>query len=122
MKTIVLPNSHCITYILFSIKGWENILFEHIFFRPGLEYNFEKKKWNSEVIDYGVPYDYSSIMHYPWTAFSKDRNKKTLEPIRNLNGKTPYVKLSDDDALQANRMYKCSGSCRLVTLHHCVVV
>ena len=45
-------------------------------------------------------------MHYPWTAFSKN-GKKTLEPIRPLNGKTPYIGLSDDDALQARRMYKC---------------
>ena len=77
---------------------------------PGLEYNFEKKKWATEVVDYGVPYDYSSIMHYPWTAFSKDGKSQTLVPIRPLNGKTPYVKLSDSDALQANRMYKCAGT------------
>ena len=73
-----------------------------------MAYNFKKKVYGSEVVDYGVPYDYASIMHYPWTAFSKN-GKKTLEPIRPLNGKTPYVKLSDDDALQARRMYKCSG-------------
>ena len=73
-----------------------------------MAYNFKKKVYGSEVVDYGVPYDYGSIMHYPWTAFSKN-GKKTLEPIRPLNGKTPYVKLSDDDALQARRMYKCSG-------------
>ncbi|KAJ7370933.1 hypothetical protein OS493_029008 [Desmophyllum pertusum] len=74
----------------------------------GMAYNFKKKVQGTEVVDYGVPYDYSSIMHYPWTAFSKN-GKMTLEPIRSLNGKTPYVKLSDDDALQARRMYKCSS-------------
>lgn len=73
-----------------------------------MAYNFKKKVHGTEVVDYGVPYDYASIMHYPWTAFSKN-GKMTLEPIRPLNGKTPYVKLSDDDALQARRMYKCSG-------------
>ena len=73
-----------------------------------MAYNFKKKVQGTEVVDYGVPYDYSSIMHYPWTAFSKN-GKMTLEPIRPLNGKTPYVRLSDDDALQARRMYKCSG-------------
>jgi len=81
--------------------NWENIL-------DNMAYNFKKKVYGTEVVDYGVPYDYASIMHYPWTAFSKN-GKKTLEPIRPLNGKTPYVKLSDDDALQARRMYKCSG-------------
>lgn len=84
--------------------NWENIL-------DNMAYNFKKKVYGSEVVDYGVPYDYGSIMHYPWTAFSKN-GKKTLEPIRPLNGKTPYVKLSDDDALQARRMYKCSGKKR----------
>ena len=79
-----------------------------MFCATDMAYNFKKKVHGSEVVDYGVPYDYSSIMHYPWTAFSKN-GKKTLEPIRPLNGKTPYVKLSDDDALQARRMYKCSG-------------
>ena len=74
-----------------------------------MAYNFKKMVYGTEVVDYGVPYDYVSIMHYPWTAFSKN-GKKTLEPIRLLNGKTPYVKLSDDDALQARRMYKCSGT------------
>ncbi|XP_078359766.1 zinc metalloproteinase nas-15-like [Oculina patagonica] len=80
---------------------WENIL-------EGMAYNFKKKVQGTEVVDYGVPYDYSSIMHYPWTAFSKN-GQMTMEPIRHLNGKTPYVRLSDDDALQARRMYQCSS-------------
>ena len=74
----------------------------------GLENNFNKKKWGTEVKDYGVPYDYGSIMHYPWTAFSRNR-RPTIEARRRLRGKTPYVKLSDDDVLQVNRMYRCSG-------------
>ncbi|XP_020626831.1 zinc metalloproteinase nas-6-like [Orbicella faveolata] len=80
---------------------WENIL-------DSMAYNFKKKVQGTDVVDYGVPYDYASIMHYPWTAFSKN-GKMTMEPIRSLSGKTPYVKLSDDDALQARRMYKCSS-------------
>lgn len=80
-----------------------------------MAYNFKKKVYGSEVVDYGVPYDYASIMHYPWTAFSKN-GKKTLEPIRPLNGKTPYVKLSGDDALQARRMYKCPGRRKRILL------
>ncbi|KXJ22470.1 Blastula protease 10 [Exaiptasia diaphana] len=80
---------------------WENV-------DDSMKYNFDKRKWGTEVIDYNVPYDYSSIMHYPWTAFSKN-GKETIQPIRDLNGKLPYIALSDDDALQANRMYKCPG-------------
>ena len=82
-----------------------------------MAYNFKKKVWGTEVIDYGVPYDYSSIMHYPWTAFSKN-GKDTMVPIRSLNGKTPYVKLSPDDALQARRMYKCSS---MISLTHIIL-
>ncbi|CAH3146999.1 unnamed protein product [Porites lobata] len=78
---------------------WENI-------NENMKYNFKKKVQGSEVVDYGVPYDYASIMHYPWNAFSNN-GQDTMEPIRPLHGKTPYVKLSDDDALQARRMYKC---------------
>ncbi|KAK3738673.1 hypothetical protein QZH41_000716 [Actinostola sp. cb2023] len=73
-----------------------------------MKYNFDKRKWGTEVIDYNVPYDFSSIMHYPWNAFSKN-GKDTIQPIRDLNGKLPYIELSDDDALQTNRMYKCPG-------------
>ncbi|XP_073244758.1 zinc metalloproteinase nas-15-like [Porites lutea] len=80
---------------------WENI-------DENMKYNFKKKVQGSEVVDYGVPYDYASIMHYPWNAFSNN-GQDTMEPIRPLHGKTPYVKLSDDDALQARRMYKCPG-------------
>ena len=88
-------------FFLSSISSSANISFF-----LGMAYNFEKKVQNTDVVDYGVPYDYASIMHYPWTAFSKN-GKMTMEPIRSLNGKTPYVRLSPDDALQANRMYKC---------------
>lgn len=108
-----------------SVK-WSILLRSHKFFCncyvigfSDMAYNFKKKVYGSEVVDYGVPYDYASIMHYPWTAFSKN-GKKTLEPIRPLNGKTPYVKLSDDDALQARRMYKCPG--KTVGAHACTVL
>ena len=33
-----------------------------------MKYNFKKKVQGSEVVDYGVPYDYASIMHYPCTC------------------------------------------------------
>ncbi|XP_001631888.3 zinc metalloproteinase nas-13 isoform X1 [Nematostella vectensis] len=82
------------------------ILFDNV--DDSMKYNFEKRKWGTEVIDYNVPYDYGSIMHYPWTAFSKN-GKPTIEPIRDLNGKLPYIGLSDDDALQARRMYSCAA-------------
>lgn len=79
-------------------------------FYLGMAYNFKKKVQGTEVIDYGVPYDYASNMHYPWTAFSKN-GEKTMVPTRPLNGKTPSVRLSEMmHALQARRMYKCSST------------
>lgn len=74
----------------------------------GLASAFEKRKWNAEVVDYGVPYDFASIMHYPFTAFSKN-GKPTIRNIVDMQGKTPYVVLSDGDAQQTNAMYKCNS-------------
>ena len=59
-------------------------------------------------MDYGVPYDFESIMHYPFTAFSKN-GKPTISNKVPMNGKVPYVELSDGDAQQTNAMYKCNG-------------
>ena len=78
-----------------------------IFF-SGLASAFEKRKWNTEVVDFGVPYDFASIMHYPFTAFSKN-GKPTIRNIVDMQGKTPYIVLSDGDARQTNAMYKCNG-------------
>ena len=63
----------------------------------------------------GVPYDYGSIMHYPWNAFSAN-GKKTMTPLQSLNGKTPYVALSDLDAKQTSLMYDCPGKGLLAEL------
>jgi len=65
---------------------------------------FDKVKGTA---DYGVPYDYESIMHYPWTAFSSN-GKITMSAIRALGNKKPYIALSRADALQTSRMYQCS--------------
>ena len=78
------------------------------FFPLGLEDAFAKRKWGSEVVVYGVPYDFESIIHYPFTAFSKN-GKPTIRNIVPMNGKVPYVELSDGDAKQTNAMYKCDG-------------
>jgi hypothetical protein len=45
----------------------------------GTEGNF-KKLSNSSIMDYGVEYDYSSIMHYSRKAFSKN-GKDTIVPL-----------------------------------------
>jgi hypothetical protein len=66
-------------------------------------------------VDYGSKYDFASIMHYPFTAFSKN-GKPTIKAIASMNGKTPYVELSPDDAMQTNKMYKCDGEFNLLII------
>ena len=78
-----------------------------MFSPPGLLYNFNKV--TSKTDSHGEEYDYGSIMHYPLNAFAINRGRQTLIPLKNLNGKIPYVKISDSDITQANKMYKCKS-------------
>ena len=79
-----------------------------LFLPPDLLYNFDKV--TSKTESHGEEYDYASIMHYPLNAFAINRQRQTLVPLQNLNGKVPYVKISDSDVAQANKMYKCKSS------------
>ena len=45
----------------------------------GDEFNFELLN-NSIVTNYGLPYDYDSIMHYSMTASSTNRSLPTIIP------------------------------------------
>eukprot|EP00112_Aurelia_sp_Birch-Aquarium-sp1_P008961 Seg2002.8 transcript_id=Seg2002.8/GoldUCD/mRNA.D3Y31 product="Astacin-like metalloendopeptidase" protein_id=Seg2002.8/GoldUCD/D3Y31 len=56
-------------------------------------------------LSFGVPYDYTSIMHYPWNAFSKN-GKNTLKALREVKSQ-PYLSVSKIDVLQMNKMYSC---------------
>ncbi|XP_028045516.1 high choriolytic enzyme 1 [Monomorium pharaonis] len=64
---------------------WENI-------RKGNEFNFHRLN-NSVVTDYGLPYDYDSVMHYSMTAFSTDRALPTVIPT------TSYVEIGQRNHL-----------------------
>lgn len=69
-------------------------------------------KYGRDQIDsLGLPYDYGSIMHYPFNAFSKN-GQPTLRALHPLNGKTPYKALSALDAEQTNKMYGCAAKKR----------
>ena len=69
-------------------------------------------KYGRDQIDsLGLPYDYGSIMHYPFNAFSKN-GQPTLIALHPLNGKTPYKALSALDAEQTNKMYGCAAKKR----------
>ncbi|XP_011632701.1 zinc metalloproteinase nas-4-like [Pogonomyrmex barbatus] len=78
---------------------WNNIA-------SGTENNFDKMNPN-QVLDLGVGYDYSSVMHYSAYAFSKN-GRKTIE-TKNPNaiiGQREGFSKSDIEKL--NKMYKCN--------------
>jgi len=75
---------------------WDNI-------DRGMYSAFEKTK-NGEF--HGTGYDKTSIMHYPWSAFTNNGE----DTLRNLGGKEkidPYVSVSALDVEQTQLMYKC---------------
>uniref|UniRef100_A0A2A4K808 Metalloendopeptidase n=1 Tax=Heliothis virescens TaxID=7102 RepID=A0A2A4K808_HELVI len=75
---------------------WENI-------KPGHEHNFAKYS-NDTVTDFGVPYDYDSVMHYPEKAFSVNGNK-TIIPTKENVTIGQRQGLSESDILKLNKMY-----------------
>ncbi|XP_026479964.1 zinc metalloproteinase nas-8-like [Ctenocephalides felis] len=80
---------------------WENIQDNH-------QHNFNKYAATT-VQDFGVSYDYSSVMHYSAYGFSKNGQKTivTKDPaMSEVIGQR--VKLSDKDILKLNAMY-CKG-------------
>ena len=80
----------------------QSILFLH----PGLKEAFAKYG-RDKINSLGVPYDYGSIMHYPWNAFSTN-GRNTIQPLRRVVNQ-PYRVLSDLDAKQTKLMYNCEG-------------
>ncbi|XP_068206505.1 protein SpAN-like [Palaemon carinicauda] len=72
--------------------------------RAGKEVNFFKEETNN----YDVPYDYSSIMHYDTTAFSKNGRPTvvTLTPAMQIYiGQRKHLTFRDISVV--NHMYKC---------------
>lgn len=83
--------------------GYVRIAFENII--PEMAYNFEK--YNSDVISqYGVGYDYGSVMHYPKTAFTSN-GEDTIIPLRDLGDEImgQRVRMSDMDIARLNAKY-----------------
>lgn len=73
--------------------------------------------------DYGVAYDYASIMHYGETFFSKDSRSTTLKPKKEGVQIGQRLGLSPLDILQANRLYMCRESIiGLCSLHRNVII
>lgn len=73
---------------------------------PGHEHNFKKAKKGS-TDDYGVNYDYGSVMHYSPKAFSVN-GEHTIEPKRSVKTEIGQrVGFSVKDIEKINYMYKC---------------
>ncbi|XP_072158333.1 zinc metalloproteinase nas-13 isoform X2 [Bemisia tabaci] len=77
---------------------WDNI-------RKGTENNF-KKRSITDTIDYGIKYDYGSIMHYSRKAFSKNGNDTIVpkDPEANIGQRGG---MSDKDVAKVRNMYLC---------------
>ncbi|EDV58038.1 zinc metalloproteinase nas-4 [Drosophila erecta] len=74
---------------------------EHI--RSGHEHNFQKLRAN-EVTNYGLGYDYDSIMHYGPFAFSKN-GKPTIVPLKSDEKIGQATQMSPRDVQTLKRMY-----------------
>ncbi|KAH9638419.1 hypothetical protein HF086_007726 [Spodoptera exigua] len=72
-------------------------------FGHGHEANFIKHS-NESVSDFGVPYDYHSVMHYPDTAFTAN-GSQTVIPLKDNVTIGQREGLSHGDVLKLNRMY-----------------
>ncbi|XP_008214355.2 zinc metalloproteinase nas-13-like [Nasonia vitripennis] len=81
---------------------WVTIVWDNIM--PGREHNFDKYD-NKTVTDYGVSYDYSSVMHYSAKAFSKNGQKTIIAKKENVTlGQRDGF--SEKDIEKINIMYK----------------
>lgn len=77
---------------------WENI-------QAGTQNNFASYN-ASAITQFGIEYDYGSVMHYPRTAFSIN-GEDTIVPIRDLgdNIMGQRLRMSDKDIARINAMY-----------------
>ena len=87
-------------------------------FLSALRYNFDIVK--EQVNNYGEPYDFNSIMHYPFNAFAIDQRRNTIFPIDNriLGTARPYRGLSEIDVRQTRKMYQCDSKYYVI----CIII
>ncbi|XP_055868375.1 balbiani ring protein 3-like [Biomphalaria glabrata] len=74
------------------------------------------EKYSSEdVNNYGVPYEYSSVMHYGLNDFARDQHKQTIfvqdRTREHEVGEVWRKGLSFTDIKVVNLMYKCNKNC-----------
>nr|XP_033339167.1 seminal metalloprotease 1 isoform X2 [Megalopta genalis] len=79
------------------VINWTNV-------KPGKEHNFNKYD-NRTVTDYGIGYDYASVMHYSSHAFSKN-GEPTITPKKKGAKLGQRKGLSEKDVLKLRAMYE----------------
>uniref|UniRef100_A0A1L8EGY5 Metalloendopeptidase n=1 Tax=Haematobia irritans TaxID=7368 RepID=A0A1L8EGY5_HAEIR len=74
--------------------------------KEGKEGNF--KKYDADTVsDFGIEYDYGSVLHYSSTAFSKN-GQKTIIPLKDEDIEIGQRRgMSSGDIAKLNLMYKC---------------
>jgi hypothetical protein len=81
---------------------WENI-------EEKMKYNFYKVN-STEYSDYGVPYNYKSVMHYPLNAFAKHPKLQSMETLKPNDGIMGYdIGWADSDVEKLHLMYNCTS-------------
>ncbi|TMW39165.1 hypothetical protein DOY81_015755, partial [Sarcophaga bullata] len=83
--------------------NWVTIMWENI--KANHTHNFVINK--NDYTDFGVPYDYKSIMHYSAKAFSKNNNKTIVPKDANATIGQRFG-LSVRDIRRINLMYNCT--------------
>lgn len=80
---------------------WENVI-------PGKQKKLLKRTDAHKLTDFGVGYDYDSIMHYDKRAYSKN-GKVTIETLdpKYQDRIGQRKELSPGDILKMRRMYNC---------------
>jgi hypothetical protein len=71
-------------------------------------YAFEKQTWRTTAVDLKTSYDYSSIMHYGTTYFTKN-GKSTIVLKQSNVSVGNRDKLSPTDVIEIRRFYGCQA-------------
>ena len=67
-------------------------------------------KYSTDANTFNLAYDYKSIMHYPSTAFAKNPEMPTIEPLKKhikLIGAHEKTHLSHHDIIAIRKLYDC---------------
>lgn len=84
------------------------LLFIGIVYITGKEHNFDLRT-DKVSTTLGVPYDYTSVMHYSKTSFNKDKEPTIVTKIPEfMDVIGQRMEFSDSDLLKLNRLYNCS--------------